>query len=952
MVWAVCRRVLHNLSDADDAFQATFLVLVSKASSITKRESVGSWLHGVAYRTASRARARAARRGTQEQPLYEVPDPLQEQPGTQVACEELREMLDEELGRLPEKYRLPLVLCYLEGKTNQEAAQQLGWPLGTVQIRLLRAREMLRTRLTRRGAVQSGHALAAFMPIPSQAAVPSGLAATTLRMAVLLTGDHAGAGMISAQVAALAKGVLQTMLLTQLKVAITVLLAVGIAGTAVAVLGQRVLAEKERNPQKDEKLQLAAEAEPKEREAKKERDEVQGQRDEIQALNHKLQATQVELRSTLYAAHMNLAHKAWDEGAIVRVLELLDQYARPRAGENDLRGFEWNYLNRLCHAEILTLGGVGSMAYSPDGKRLASPNGDNTANVWDALTGQELLSLKGHTGRVLSVAYSPDGKRLASAASDKIVKVWDAQTGKELRTLKGDSGEVYSLVYSPDGKHLASTSEDKTVTVWDAQTGQPLLILEGAGECVAYSPDGKRLASGSAGYSWGVEVKVWDAQTGQVHLTIKGAGRGVAFSPDGKRLASTSWDETVGVLTVKVWDAQTGAILLTIKPDTGLGQVNSVAFSPDGKRLASADGGGTVKVWDAQTGQELLAFKGHIWPARSVVFSPDGTRLAASFQMGGIKIWDATTSPEVRSFRGPTDAVVFSPDSKRLASRNGDNTVKAWDAQTGQELRVFKGHTGRVRSVAYSPDGKRLASAAEDRLVKVWDVQTGQEILALKGHTSSVTSVAYSPDGKRLASAAEDGLVKVWDAQTGRELLSLPGGGGSLAYSPDGKRLAGASGGTVRVWDATNGQEILAWEAPGRVRGVAFSPDGKRLAGNVDDPFAGPPGPGAGYVKVWDAQTGDELLHIKGHTGWVGSVAFSPDGKRLASGSDGVAWGGEVKVWDAQTGQELLSFQGGGNLHNVVFSPNGHWLASSVGGTVKIYDGTPPPKKPSPKRGR
>jgi WD40 repeat protein len=248
--------------------------------------------------------------------------------------------------------------------------------------------------------------------------------------------------------------------------------------------------------------------------------------------------------------------------------------------------------------------------------------------------------------------------------------------------------------------------------------------------------------------------------------------------------------------------------------------------------------------------------------------------------------------------------------------------------------------------------------------VKVWDAQTGQEILALKGHTSSVTSVAFSPDGKRLASGGGDapnrrkpgegkpGEVKLWDAQTGQEVLALKGHASSVtsvAFSPDGKRLASASGEEVKVWDATTGQEILAWKVLlpfHSLRMVAFSPDGKRLAGSVG---YGPGPPGAGEVKVWDAQTGKELLSLKGHTGWVWSVAFSPDGKRLASGSGSAAQGlgGEVKVWDAQTGQEILSFQGGGLNHNVVFSPNGHWLASCEWwGTVKIYDGTPKPQKP------
>jgi WD40 repeat protein len=669
----------------------------------------------------------------------------------------------------------------------------------------------------------------------------------------------------------------------------------------------------------------AVQAQEKEQEAKQQRDEAQRQRDEVKALNDKLAAKEQQLQRTLYAAHMNLAKHAWDDAAVHQVLELLEQH-RPKAAETDLRGFEWYYLDRLCHSDLLTLrhsGRLYSVAFSPDGKRLASASRDKTVKVWDAQTGQELLEFKGHSDVVRSLAYSPNGKRLATASWDKTVKVWNAQTGQELLTFKGHSDQVRSVAFTPDGKRLASATYDGMVKVWDAQTGQELLTIKGGGSCMAFSPDGKRLAT---------------------DLDYK---------------------------TVKVWDAQTGQELFTFKGNTGM--VMSVVFSPDGKRLASS-GDRTVKVWDAQTGQELFTFKGNTGMVTSVAFSPDGTRLASATLNGIIKVWDATTSPEARTFSGLTGwvrCVAFSPDGKRLASGGGiwDETKKAYvaggvnvlDAQTGQELLSIKGLTNPVSSVAFSPDGKRLASASQDGAVRVWDAQTGQKLLTCKGHTGQVTSVVFSPDGKRLASgsgtwdAAKNapvaGEVKVWDAQTGQELLAFKEHSTrvfGLAFSPDGKRLASASeglNGTLKVWDAQTGQELFSVNVLGGYPRVAFSPDGKRLASGSGA------GPGAlGEVKVWDAQTGKELLSLKGHTAVVSSVVFSPDGKRLASGSGNPTDGrmGEVKVWDAQTGQELLTLKGGRYGHDVAFSPNGHWLASDAGGTVKIYDATPLPEKPKP----
>ena len=273
--------------------------------------------------------------------------------------------------------------------------------------------------------------------------------------------------------------------------------------------------------------------------------------------------------------------------------------------------------------------------------------------------------------------------------------------------------------------------------------------------------------------------------------------------------------------------------------------------------------------------------------------------------------------------------------------------MKVWDAETGQELLTLKEHTGGVSSVAVTSDGKRIVSGSNDQTVKVWDASKGQEEHTLNGHTSWVNSVAVSSDGERIVSGSNDQTVKVWDAETGQELLTLKGDMGvvySVAVSPDGKRIVSGSeilrdpkaNGEVKVWDAETGQELLTLKDDMGVYSVAVSPDGKRIVSGGGKPFTVGGKLLPGEVKVWDAETGQELLTLKEHTGVVRSVAVSPDGKRIVSGSGG--WSVptkrlpcEVKVWDAETGQELLTLKGHmANVTSVAVSPDGKRIVSGV----------------------
>jgi WD40 repeat protein len=574
-------------------------------------------------------------------------------------------------------------------------------------------------------------------------------------------------------------------------------------------------------------------------------------------------------------------------------------------------------------------GAVFDVAFSPDGKRVASTTAGKTVILWDVASRKRLPTLEGHKDEVSGVAFSPDGKLLASASDDRTVILWDMASCKRVATLEGHKKAVYGVVFSPDGKLLASASADQTVILWDVDTRKPLATLEGHTKevnDVAFSPYGRLLASASNDHT----VILWDVDNLKPLATLEGHKEdvyGVIFSPDGKLLASASLDKTV-----ILWDVDSHKSLATLEGHKA--EIHGVAFSPDGKRLASASVDKTVIVWDVDSRKAVATLEGHTSYVYGVAFSPDGKRLASSSEDQTVILWDTESRTPLATLgghEGPVYGIAFSPDGKRLASASVDKTVVFWDVATPKPLFTLAGHKDEVHTVTFSPDGKRLASASSDRTIIVWDVDKRRPLATVEGHGGRVYSVAFGPSGKLLASASADKTVILWDVNTLKPLIRLKGHKDevqAVAFSPDGKLMAsGSADKSVILWDINSRTRLGTLEGhKGRVYGVVFSPDGKRLASaSVDS-----------TIILWDVDSRKQLATLEGHKDCVYGVAFSADGKLLASASAD----NTVIVWNVDSRKPLATMEGHKDqVSAVAFSPDGKRLASaSLDKTIFLWD--------------
>lgn len=597
-----------------------------------------------------------------------------------------------------------------------------------------------------------------------------------------------------------------------------------------------------------------------------------------------------EASNLLRIANLNLIQQAYEQSIpdIGRMQELL---LKTTHSSND---FEWNYWNRLCHKDVMKLeghtGAIASVAFSSDGRQIATGSWDRTAKVWDAYTGRAITTLVGHSRAVVSIAFSTDGKHIVTGSYDNTAKLWDSTTGREIRTFGGHKTVIDEVAISYDGKFVALASDDGTATISSTESGRLIRTLRGhsnAVRCVAYSSNGKRIVTGSLDHT----AKVWDAATGDLIRTITSGQQritSVAFTGDGTQIVTGYYEHTA-----REWDIQTGRNTSVIgNYIRSTGSERPIAVSNDGKRMVVGADNGTVMVLNTQAGRGSVILRHNNW-VNGVAIASNVDMIVTTGEDGAIIQWHGLlrNSRILRSKRTlvpkAVEGLAFSPDGTRIVTSDSgllndpENFARVWEAESGRSLFMLKASLG-IDAAVYSPDGAWIVTAGGDDgrgEVTIWDARTGGKIRSLEGHSASVFAIAVSPDSQTIVTGSYDKTAKVWDAKSGRLIWTLADHTltvAAVAFSPDSRWIiTGSWDKTAIIWDAKTGKNIRTLKGhKGNISSVAFSSDGRRIVTGSFDQTA----------KIWDTETGLETLTLRGHTDTVTSVAISSDNLCIVTG--------------------------------------------------------------------
>ena len=592
------------------------------------------------------------------------------------------------------------------------------------------------------------------------------------------------------------------------------------------------------------------------------------------------------------------------------------------------------------------------LAYSPDGRRIASAQDDGTVRQWDAATGAAIGDpIHAHSDRVTAVAYTPDGHTIVSTSADGTLRLSSADTGKPVsQKPPAVEGGLNGLALNTSGKTIVTAGANDTIRTWDPRTGQPLASMRVFTNPNAKLTDIKFNHSGTlfAVSSESGEIAVYDTNPVKLHVPVlvvrqdgqpMEVGR-VAFSPDGHTLAA-------GSTQLQLWNVDDGTLVRTIPLGTSMiAGATAVGYSPDGHRIATGRLDGPLQLWDADTGAQLGAtLLGHTDALTGVSFSPDGTQIASAGPDGSLRLWKANVGQTMRAPTAIPLELAFEPDGRRLAV-TGETAIQQWDVGSGNALPpLLTDAPQQLRWFGYVAGGK-MATALNDGTVQLWDANTAQPVQPPVHVNHALSHVAFSSDGRLLATLNNaDGDLTVWDVATGRPhghamTVNKAGVfGNAVTFSPDNSHLAVGYGDGARLWNVETSNleraiDTTATGSTGAVLAVAFSRDGATLA----------TGSAGHSVQLRNSHTLDPLPDgtLAGHTAGIFAVAYGV-GDELVSGSID----GTLRLWNSATHKPTASAQNRSDtVTAVAVSPNGQLIASAAAdGTVMLSPGLSDPSK-------
>ena len=634
-------------------------------------------------------------------------------------------------------------------------------------------------------------------------------------------------------------------------------------------------------------------------------------------------------RLQVYWANLHLAQQAWRGARVDHMRQYLEQAITATPDAEELRDFEWNYLWKQANAPKLVFSkhqNLSNVAFSSDGKSIASPDVTGSIRVFARNTGDLQFELAGR-GAVQSVAFSPDGKMLAVAKRDGWLYLWDLESQKIVRQWRGHEYPPRTLTFSPDGQQLTSCDEKDSVTSWNVEDGQtrwtfsqPDLHPTG----LSYDMQGHRVAVGGGLGN----VTMLDADTGQILTTISAHTNwltGVAFHPNSQQIATSSEDRTA-----KVWNVADGSLAFELVGHDDV--VTGVAYSPDGLTIGTSSRDGMVKLWDAKTGEHRMNLLGHSNWVMSLSFASDGQQVASVSIDATACVWSTDLNAEMRTLvrrNVPLTCVTYDPSAQRMIIGDLQGGLTICNATDGSIYHEIAAHQYNLSDVEVIPHSHLIATCGQDHLVKIWNMETGELLRVLKGHTAHIRALAVAPDGRKLYTASEDKTVRVWDVESGEEnhQLKLPHSQLAMALSPDGSVLATSGTKRIGIWETTNWTNIKQLDGHTHViSSLAFSPDGQILASGGTDRA----------ICLWNVKAGKLIHKLLGHSNLVTSLSFNRSGRRLASGSHDCT----VRLWDTTAGYELLGLKHHKNWVNcVTFDPSDCQIASaSQDQTVKVVE--------------